>query len=514
MRKKTLRLSGGRFRVENRAGRVAACVLLLAAARLTAGETVVLCDSSLQLIRGYGAANILNWRPDMTADQAETAFGTEDGQVGLSILRLRIPSESTPQAFSANVRTARRAVSLGVTLIASPWSPPASMKTNNNVVGGELEESAYPDYADHLHSFVQTMADNGAPIYAVSVQNEPDITVTYESCDWDASQMLKFVKEHGRDVGARLIVPESFNFNRSISDAILNDPEAAANVDIIGGHLYGGGLAPYPLAQRMGKELWMTEYLDTDTTWTKVLATGKQIHDCMNAGMNAYVWWYIVRYYGPILEDGRVSRRGYVMSQWARFVRPGFTRVPAVSGGGTAVYSTAYRGGSRLVIVVVNTRSTAATQTFRVSGGGASGMLFTPYVTTASKNCVRGDGLSAADGAFTATLEPSSVTTFTADLNTGVNGPSGPPGGMRLNPNFPNPFNPRTRITFTVPRAAPVSLKVFDLTGAETAVLFDGPCAPGDHEVVFDASGLASGTYLLRMASGNAVQTRRMTLLR
>jgi len=59
---------------------------------------------------------------------------------------------------------------MGATIIASPWSPPASMKTNNNLVGGELSEDAYDDYAAHLKSFVDFMANNGVPIYAVSVK--------------------------------------------------------------------------------------------------------------------------------------------------------------------------------------------------------------------------------------------------------------------------------------------------------------------------------------------------------
>ena len=89
--------------------------------------------------------------------------------------------------------------------------------------------------------------------------------------------MLKFVKENAAAIGTDIIVPESFNFNHTISDAILNDPTAAANVAIIGGHIYGGGIGSYPLAESKGKEVWMTEHLDADTTWTDVFARGKEI---------------------------------------------------------------------------------------------------------------------------------------------------------------------------------------------------------------------------------------------
>lgn len=375
---------------------------------ISASAAVIYLDSTRQHISGFGAANILRWRPDMTADQIEKAFGTNDGQIGLTILRLRIPPSASE--FGYNVPTAKAAHSRGVKIIASPWSPPAHMKTNNNLVGGRLRESAYADYAAHLKSFVDYMANNGVPLYAVSVQNEPDVQVTYESCDWNASELLKFVKENAPAVGANIIVPESFNFNHSLSDPILLDSVAAAHVAIIGGHIYGGGLSSYPLAESKGKEIWMTEHLDTDTSWAKVLATGKEINDCMFAGMSAYIWWYIVRFYGPIKEDGNVSKRGFVMSQFARFVRPGYFRVLATQRPQIQVYVTAYRGDSRVVIVAINLRSTPVDQEFVLKNRSVA--LFTPYVTSATENAVRKEDILVHAGRFTAKLAASSVTTF------------------------------------------------------------------------------------------------------
>ncbi|MDZ7334575.1 MAG: T9SS type A sorting domain-containing protein [candidate division KSB1 bacterium] len=375
---------------------------------INASAAVIYLDSTRQHISGFGAANILRWRPDMTADQIEKAFGTNDGQIGLTILRLRIPPSSSE--FGYNVPTAKAAYSRGVKIIASPWSPPASMKTNNNLVGGRLRESAYADYAAHLKSFADFMANNGAPLYAVSIQNEPDVQVTYESCDWNADELLKFVKENAPAVGANIIVPESFNFNHSLSDPILLDSVAASHVAIIGGHIYGGGLSSYPLAENKGKEIWMTEHLDTDTSWAKVLATGKEINDCMFTGMSAYIWWYIVRFYGPIKEDGNVSKRGFVMSQFARFVRPGYFRVLATQRPQIQVYVTAYRGDSRVVIVATNLRSTPVDQEFVLKNMSVA--VFAPYVTSVTDNTARKADIVARAGRFTATLEASSVTTF------------------------------------------------------------------------------------------------------
>jgi glucuronoarabinoxylan endo-1,4-beta-xylanase len=364
-----------------------------------------------QVIRGFGAANILPWRPDMTVDQVNTAFGTGTGQLGFTILRLRIPPDTSE--FALQVATAQLAYTLGVKIIASPWTPPASMKTNNNIVGGELKTDSYAAYAAYLKSFADYMSSKGVPLYAVSVQNEPDVTVTYESCDWTATQMVNFVKNNAPSIGVKIIADESMNFSRTITDAILNDPAAAANLSIVGGHPYGVvNLTSYPLAMSKGKEVWSTEYLDLDTTWTHVLATGKQINDCMIAGMNAYIWWYIVRYYGPIHEDGTVMKRGYIMSQFARFIRSGYTRVAATANPQTNVYLTAYSNGTKVVIVVVNYGSSIE-QAFSIRNGGV--MTVTPYITSSTKNCEQQSDMSINKGSFTYSLESSSITTFVSN---------------------------------------------------------------------------------------------------
>ena len=369
-------------------------------------------DSIQQFIRGFGAANILPWRPDMTTGQVQTAFGAGPGQLGFTILRLRVPYTDDVNDFSAQVPTAALAQSLGAIVFASPWTPPPALKTNNNIVAGSLIDSSYAAYAAHLKGFADYMANSGVPLYAVSLQNEPDATVTYESCSWNATQFLNFTKNNAAAIGTRVMMPESQNFVHGLSDSTLNDSSAASHVSIIGGHIYGGGLGPYPLAVSKGKEVWMTEHLVLDTTWAGVLGTGMEIHNCMNAGMNAYVWWYLVRYYGPIGDDGNVTKRGFAMSQFARFVRPGYHRIACSAVPQRNVYVSSYKdpASSRVVIIVLNTAGSAIQQGFAVTHGTMS--AFSRYTTSVAKNCDRGTDIPAANGGFTATLDPSSVTTF------------------------------------------------------------------------------------------------------
>jgi hypothetical protein len=84
-----------------------------------------------------------------------------------------------------------------------------------------------------------------------------------------------------------------------------------------------------------------------------------------------------------------------------------------------------------------------------------------------------------------------------------------------LQQNFPNPFNPVTTISFTIPNGLSENttvLKVYDVLGREAAELVNGKLVPGEHSVRFDGSALAGGVYLYRLTHGTFVQTEKMVL--
>jgi hypothetical protein len=83
-----------------------------------------------------------------------------------------------------------------------------------------------------------------------------------------------------------------------------------------------------------------------------------------------------------------------------------------------------------------------------------------------------------------------------------------------LHPNYPNPFNSTTIISFLLPLEQHVTLKVYDLLGREVRVLVDGAFSAGNHNVQFDGSGLASGVYIYRVVTGEGVASRKMQLLK
>ena len=88
------------------------------------------------------------------------------------------------------------------------------------------------------------------------------------------------------------------------------------------------------------------------------------------------------------------------------------------------------------------------------------------------------------------------------------------PMTMRLDQNFPNPFNPSTVVSFQLSVVGQTSLKVFDLTGREVAVLVDGRLPAGEHSVTFDATGLPSGIYLYVLESGGQRVSRKLLLMK
>lgn len=88
------------------------------------------------------------------------------------------------------------------------------------------------------------------------------------------------------------------------------------------------------------------------------------------------------------------------------------------------------------------------------------------------------------------------------------------PGEFALGRNFPNPFNPETTIPFSVGAACRVRLAVYNLRGEEVAVPADGHLAAGLHTVRFDATGLPSGVYVVRMEAGNFFASRKVAVVK
>lgn len=80
--------------------------------------------------------------------------------------------------------------------------------------------------------------------------------------------------------------------------------------------------------------------------------------------------------------------------------------------------------------------------------------------------------------------------------------------------NYPNPFNPLTKIAYSLPIASKINLTIYDILGREIAVLVNEQKEAGNYEVSFNASHLASGIYIYRLSTSNKVAVRKMLLIK
>ena len=88
------------------------------------------------------------------------------------------------------------------------------------------------------------------------------------------------------------------------------------------------------------------------------------------------------------------------------------------------------------------------------------------------------------------------------------------PSEYVLHQNYPNPFNPTTTINFSLPKEDFVNLTIYNSLGEKVATLLDGVLSGGSHALTFDATGLASGLYILKMSSGSFSNTIKMNLMK
>jgi glucuronoarabinoxylan endo-1,4-beta-xylanase len=410
--------------------------------------TLALFALAASVIAGYSAQAMVDWNnvhqridgfgggvvflspatlDPVTSSNMDTLFDTNNvNQLGLTLIRIRIDSATN---WINGLLDGQGAVARGASVLATPWSPPAGMKDNDNIVGGALATNQYANYASYLNNFAGYMKSNGAPLAAISIQNEPDANVTYESCVWTPAQLQAFCHTNASAItNAPVMMPESESYNTSYSDPTLNDAVAAANITFIGGHLYGNGNAgvtvtDYPNAHNKGKLTWMTEFLVNDQTIGTAITTAEQIHQCLTTGnMSAYVWWKCLGTPNGLVDSNGVPQiRGFVMAQFSRFVRPNYYRIDVTNSTTASISAYKDTNSPNFAIVAINTNLTASVvQTFDLTNFNAASV--TPWITSATQSLAVQSSVTLTNGSFTYTLPPLSVITF-AGQAVGNSGP-------------------------------------------------------------------------------------------
>jgi O-glycosyl hydrolase len=345
-----------------------------------------------QYIRGYGGMDV-PWANFYNTSEAETELmHNPDWGLGYNILRIMIvPPGSTQRNFTNHediiigrkrpadadqnwtnegwngliesgqrpdyIKNVQMVNKYNGYVLASPWTPPKEWKSNNDInSGGHLMPANYQSFANYLRSFAQFMYYQDAPIYAISIANEPNYAGGYDGCEWLEQECVDFFLKVGqftqgvRGFGGGKSMPrvlivngESANTPEYNKDVLAN-PTSRAAVDFYARHVYGSQLetlwdkcsfADWKQGSPYQTECWMTEHninsansiaFPDDSTWTLMWRFMNDVDLVIRRNNeNAFVWWASKRFYSFIGEgqygatEGTVLPRGYGLSHYAKY---------------------------------------------------------------------------------------------------------------------------------------------------------------------------------------------------
>lgn len=364
-------------------------------------------------IDGFGFSD--GWSGTLSSAKNNALYGT----LGLTIFRAFInPNAGDYVTPIANITAAHAA---GATVFATGW---ADRSWGDG--SGHLLTSRYGDYANWLQS--EAASKN---IDYISPFNEPDGNPATQ-IRWTPTEILNFIKNNAPAIGKPILMPEAISFNDQYSDPVLNDPVAVNNVAIVAGHFYGNGNYVHANALNKGKPVWQTEHIiaNSATDITAAMTFAKEVSDAMNNQFSAYCWWWVrdsvTDGSNLVLNDGTIFKNGYVLGQFAKFIRPGYVRVGATYNPSANVYVTAYKSSSNVVIVAINTGTSAASPQIAISGGTVSSV--TPYRTSGTEGISTLSDIAVSGGVFSPSLPGQSVTTFVGSTGAPLPPPNPPTG--------------------------------------------------------------------------------------
>lgn len=279
-----------------------------------------------------------------------------------------------------------------LTLFASPWSPPAFMKTNNSMLhGGKLKPEYYNSWANFYTKFIKEYEAEGIPIWGITIQNEPMATQKWESCIYSGEEERDFLKNNlgptmqESGLGDKKII--GWDHNRDLlyqrASTLLNDPEAAKYLWGIGFHWYepwSGGDPMYDNVKLVheafpNKNLIFTEGCKEAFDINKIhdWSLGEKyganmIHD-FNNGTVGWTDWNVLLdenggpnhvgnfCFAPIHANTKTgeliyTNEYYYIGQFSKFIHPGAKRIIS-SSSRSALLTTAFLNEDGTTAVVV-----------------------------------------------------------------------------------------------------------------------------------------------------------------
>lgn len=196
------------------------------------------------------------------------------------------------------------ATSNNLTIMASPWTPPAWMKSSKSYIGGSLIESYYGVYADYFVKYLKAYEAEGIPINAVTVQNEPLYEPsTYPGMRMTALEQADFIGNHlGPKLDAANLSTDiiAYDHNFFVEDdpdypiTVLQDPHAAKYIDGVAYHAYGGSASDV--------DKLLNQFPDTELHFTEqsgIIGEG--------TSFKGEIVWFMQNVFAPILRKGGKS---------------------------------------------------------------------------------------------------------------------------------------------------------------------------------------------------------------
>src|ERR1051326_2623584 len=350
------------------------------------------------------AAEVFAVLPSAKQKELLTAYFDENQGIGYKLARTNIHScdfssssytyvnEGDKELKSFNIEHDKRyrlpfikqaltATAGRLKIFASPWSPPAFMKDNNDILhGGKLRTDFYQSWASYYAKFIKAYQGEGVPIWGLSIQNEPMATQTWESCVYTAEEERDFLKNNlgptlkREGLGDKKII--AWDHNRDLiyqrATTILNDPQAAKFVWGIGYHWYEPWSGGEPMFDNVklvreafpDKHLLFTEGCADSFTperlkdWKLGELYGRSMINDFNSGTVGWTDWNVLLdeqggpnhvrnfCFAPIHADTRTGELIYTNSYYyighiSKFALPGAKRI-ASSPSRSPLLSTAF----------------------------------------------------------------------------------------------------------------------------------------------------------------------------
>jgi glucosylceramidase len=287
------------------------------------------------------------------------------------------------------IKRALKVANGNLKLFASPWSPPAWMKTNNEMLhGGKLKPEYAQTWADYFVKYIKAYKAEGIPMWGVTVQNEPLSTQVWESCVYTANEEKDFVRDYlgptFKKDGLSNVKIMIWDHNRGImyqrAKVAYDDRKASQYIWGTAFHWYVG--EHFDNVRMVhdafpDKKLLYTE-AEMDGSWSTATRIAKNMIIDLDNWCNGYAFWNLVldEYGGPRhaggsslhvksssiitanLETGEVTLNPpyYTFGQFSRFIKPGAKRIACTSSSDEFIATAFINPDGKIAVVVQNLR--------------------------------------------------------------------------------------------------------------------------------------------------------------